>query len=353
MRAGILTGGGDAPGINAVIRGFVKTLKKNEPGMTVVGFEDGFRGMLESRYVILDRRRVSGILHKGGTILGTTNRDNPFAMIVNGKTVDMSDMAVETYHRLKLDCLAVIGGDGTLSIAGKFVEKGLDIIAVPKTIDNDFPGTDMTFGFMTAVNAATSALDALHTTAESHHRVHILETMGRDAGWIALYSGLAGGADVILVPEIPFEMNSVLRKISERKRSGKKFSIIVAAEGAFEKGSEKIYGRTGNLGGIGNHLEKRLGEYGIDARTTALGHIQRGGSPCSCDRIIATGYGCEAARLFLDEVYNRAVVLRGGDMTNVSIRELTGKTKNIEKSNLVLAAAREVGISFGGAGNEG
>lgn len=343
MRVGLLTGGGDAPGLNAVIRACVKTFKNCEEDITVYGFRDGFKGMVTRNYYELDEATASGILHLGGTILGTTNRDNPFAFNEGGIISDKSGVALEVYRELKLDCLIVIGGDGTLRIAHELSQIGINIVGVPKTIDNDLVLTDTTFGFMSAVAVATDALDRLHTTAESHHRISILETMGRDAGWIALYAGVAGGADVILIPEIPYNIASICQKIESRRLQGKKFSLIVMAEGAIEQGVSQ-QGEKGKRGFI---LQEDLERQGIETRCTVLGHLQRGGSPVSYDRIIATEYGFEAARLVLKKNYNRMVSLKGLDIISVPLEKVSGVTKQVPLDHNLILASRALGISFG------
>ncbi len=294
-------------------------------------------------FVELDQSSVSGILHIGGTILGTTNRDNPFAFKEHGEVTDKSQMAVDVYHSLGLECLVVIGGDGTLNIAHELSELGLKIIGVPKTIDNDLVLTEVTFGFMSAVSVATEALDRLHTTAESHHRVSILETMGRDAGWIALFAGVAGGADVILIPEIPYNVDSVHQKILQRRKKGKKFSLIVMAEGAKEEGVTLSDKKTKMSYVLEDALEKR----GFESRCTVLGHLQRGGSPVSYDRIIATEYGYQAARLIIERKFNQVLVLQGSEITSVALDRVSGLTKFVPVDHNLIMASRAIGVSFG------
>jgi len=296
-RLGILTGGGDAPGLNAVIRAVAKVAEA--AGAELYGFLDGYSGLIRGNYRKMERHDISGLLHRGGTVLGTNNRDNPFNFPVREGDEpvykDMSDTALENMDKLHIDCLVVIGGDGSLAIARELTGKGARIIGVPKTIDNDMQGTDQTFGFDTAVTTATEALDKLHTTAESHHRVMVLELMGRYAGWISLYSGVAGGADVILIPEIPWKMEKVAEKILSRQKEGKPFSIIVAAEGAKMPDGEKVVRETikgsgdpVRLGGISYRIAEMVEKAtGFESRATILGHVQRGGSPSPFDRILA------------------------------------------------------------------
>lgn len=347
MRVGILTGGGDAPGLNAVIRACAKSLYNEFNAERVIGFRDGFKGMVLKDYVELKEENLTGLLHRGGTILGTTNRDNPFKFLMDGQVTDMSFVVVENYKLLNLDCLIVIGGDGTLAIAHELSLLGINVIGVPKTIDNDLALTDTTFGFMTAVDMATEALDRLHTTAESHHRVNILETMGRNAGWIALYSGVAGGADVILIPEIPYHLDKVIEKINERKNKGKKFSIIVIAEGAIEKGADQIYQEKDRLGGIGNKLAGQLEKEGIEARCTVLGHLQRGGTPNAYDRLIATRYGYMAAQKVARREYNMVVINNGSKLLSVPLGQVSGIIKKVPIDNHLIRGAAAIGVSFG------
>lgn len=343
MRVGLLTGGGDAPGLNAVIRACVKTFRNHHDPIEVFGFRDGFKGMLNSDYIEFDEASASGILHLGGTILGTTNRDNPFAINENGQIVDKSSVVLDVYKNLNLDCLIVIGGDGTLHIAYELSLLGINVIGVPKTIDNDLVLTDMTFGFMSAVAVATDALDRLHTTAESHHRVSILETMGRDAGWIALYAGVAGGADITLIPEIPYNIESIIQKIENRSKQGKKFSLIIMAEGSVEKNARE----QGKKGKRGFMLQETLEKKGIETRCTVLGHLQRGGSPVCYDRIIATEYGFEAAKLAIKKEYSLMVSLKGSDIVTVPLEEVSGITRSVAKDHNLILASRSIGISFG------
>lgn len=358
MKIGVLTGGGDCPGINAVLRAVVKTAV-NEYGWEVIGFRDGFRGLVLNDFCPLAPTDVMGILVRGGTILGSSNRDDPFNFRLeeNGRVhyEDLSGQALRNAEEHGLACLLVIGGDGTLSCALDFIKKGLRVIGIPKTIDNDLNGTDLTFGFMTAVDTATDALEKLHTTAESHHRVMVLEVMGRYAGWIALYSGVAGGADVILIPEIPYNLARVAAKIQERKAKGKTFSIVVAAEGArAEDGGPVIRRRVEGspdpvrLGGIGRRVAAELEELtGSEARVTVLGHLQRGGKPSAFDRILATRYGATAVHLAANEQFNRMVSLQGQTITSVPLEKEVTKTKTVPPEGGLVQAAKNTGIGFG------
>jgi 6-phosphofructokinase 1 len=336
----------------------VKTARSRY-GLEVIGFLDGFHGLITNRYRVLEMADVSGILHRGGTILGTSNRDNPFRFPVkeNGRTVyrDVSDQAIAHLKGLEIDVLVVVGGDGSLNIAHELGRKGVRVIGVPKTIDNDLFATDVTFGFDTAVTTATEALDKLHTTAESHHRIMILEVMGRYGGWIALHAGLAGGADVILIPEIPFELSRIAEKIEERRAGGKLFSIIVVAEGAAEKEGQMVVARTVEestdpvrLGGIGQLVADRLAKMtGLETRVTVLGHLQRGGSPTAFDRILSTRFGVRAAEMAAEGPWGHMVALKGKDLASVPLEEAVKQLKKVDPEGELVKAARAVGISFG------
>jgi len=357
MRIGILTGGGDCPALNAVIRAAVKTSVGY--GWEVVGIEEGFDGLVHCKTRPMSAATVSGILHLGGTILGTTNAANPFIYPTrgeDGKVIerDISDTVVANFKKLELDALIVIGGDGTLDIAQKFFEKGIPIVGVPKTIDNDIGGTVITFGFDTAVNTARDALDRLHTTAESHRRVMVVEVMGRHAGWIALHSGVAGGADVILIPEIPYDIAKVADTINERERRGKHFSIVVVAEGAFPKegtltfAAAKEAGREQRLGGVGERVAAAITERtGKETRVVVLGHLQRGGPPTTFDRVLGTRFGAAAARLVKKGQFGRMVALMPPDVESVLIPEAISKMKRVPPNSDIIESAREIGISFG------
>ncbi|MDI6907380.1 MAG: ATP-dependent 6-phosphofructokinase [Thermoanaerobacterales bacterium] len=357
-RIGILTGGGDAPGLNAVIRAVTKTAAHF--GYGVVGFEDGFGGLLQGRARVLTPRDVVGILPKGGTILGTTNRDNPFHYPVedDGQTVykDASDLAMANIAREGVDVLIVVGGDGSLTIARDFYQKkGLPVIGVPKTIDNDLAATDQTFGFDTALTTAMEALDKLHTTAESHHRVMVLEVMGRYAGWIALAAGLAGGADVILIPEIPFDIEKVREKVLARKADGKHFSIIVVAEGARPRGGEMVVKRVVResfdqirLGGIGEVVGEQVERLtGMETRVTVLGHLQRGGSPTAFDRLLATRLGAAAVELAAAGRFGQMVCLKGGAVASVPLAEAVGGMRAVPLDGDLIRTARYLGLCLG------
>ena len=356
-RLGILTGGGDAPGLNAVIRAAVKTAIY-EYGCEVIGIRDGYDGLIDENGLIpLGIEQVRGILPRGGTILGTANRGNPFGrnVIQNGKevTIDVSDQIVEGIRRLELDALLVLGGDGTMHSAHALFLKGAPIIGVPKTIDNDIGGTEVTFGFDTAVTTATEAIDKLHTTAEAHHRVMVLEVMGRDAGFIALHSGVSGGADVILIPEIPFKYEAVVRKVHWRVERGMLFSIIVVSEGAKPVKGEQVFSRAGDeiytprLGGIAHRVGEYIEEQGFETRVTILGHVQRGGTPSPFDRWLATRYGAAAVRLAAQGRFDRMVSLQAGKITDVPIAEAIALPKRVDINGDAVRTARGMSIAFG------
>ena len=356
-RVGILTGGGDAPGLNAVIRAAVKTAI-HQYGCEVFGIRNGYDGFLEEGGVIpLGLKEVRGILPRGGTILGAANRGNPYArkVVRDGRevTIDVSDEIVKGIRNLQLDALLVLGGDGTLRIAHELYEKGVPVIGVPKTIDNDIGGTDVTFGFDTALTTATEALDHLHTTAESHHRVMVLELMGRDAGFIALHSGVAGGADVILIPEIPFQFESVVDKVRQRVERGMLFSIIAISEGAKPLGGAQVFSRSGDevyvprLGGIGQTLGEYIEKSGFETRVTVLGHLQRGGTPTPFDRWLATRYGAAAVRLAAEGRFDHMVALVSGRIVDVPLEEALAVPKRVDVQGDAVLTARGIGISFG------
>jgi 6-phosphofructokinase 1 len=330
LKVGVLSGGGDAPGINAVVRAIVRKGILNY-GYEIVGIRDGWRGLLENEYMPLDLEAASGILPRGGSILGTS-RTNPF------KSKEDAERVVRNAKEQGLAAIIVIGGDDTLSVASKMGELGLRCVGVPKTIDNDLMGTDYTFGFMTAVATATEALDRLHTTAETHQRVMILEVMGRNAGWIALEAGLAGGADAILIPEKPFDIKQVCKYIRQRQKRGRNFSIIVVAEGAKPRGGKEVvysgsvdaFGHV-RLGGIGYYLGKEIEKcLGIETRVVVLGHLQRGGSPMAFDRILATQYGIGAIDLVHKKKFGYMIALQGNKVVRVLLKDIVGKRKTVD-----------------------
>ncbi|MBV9492765.1 MAG: ATP-dependent 6-phosphofructokinase [Acidobacteria bacterium] len=349
-RIGILTGGGDCPGLNAVIRAVVRTATRDHD-LEVVGIQFGFEGLLTNAIIPLTPESIRGILPKGGTLLRTTNRGNPFDFPhVDGTRIDRSSECVTNIGELGLDGIIAIGGDGTLRIAQRLADMGVPMVAVPKTIDNDLAATDYTFGFMTAVAVATEAVDRLHTTAESHDRVMILEVMGRNAGWIALYSGLAGGADIILIPEIPYDPQAIIESIHSREGTGSKFDIIVVAEGAKRVGGEESYldKASRRLGGIAYQVAADIAQaIDLEIRVTVLGHIQRGGSPIAFDRLLSSRFGKAAADLVAKQKWGEMVALRGDDIISVPIRDAVSNPKYVEPHNEMVATARSLGVSFG------
>jgi phosphofructokinase-like protein len=354
-RIGVLTGGGDAPGLNAVIRAVVKAAANCRA--QVIGLEDSFDGLIEpGRARPLAPRDVTGILRVGGTILGTTNRGNPFAYPLETRSgpADYSERCLEMYRDLQLDAVIVIGGDGTLAIAYEFQKKGMPIVGVPKTIDNDIVGTNSTFGFDSAVSFATDAIDRLHTTAEAHRRIMVVEVMGRYAGWIAINAGIGGGADVILIPEIPYEIDKVAARITERDAWGAKFSIVVVAEGAKPMGGavsvvrSASLGTVERLGGIGvrvaEQLEQRTGK---ESRCVVLGHLQRGGAPTSFDRVLATRLGRKAVDLVMKGQFGYMVANHPPDIGAVPLADIVGKTKQVPLDSDLIETARSIGIALG------
>jgi ATP-dependent phosphofructokinase / diphosphate-dependent phosphofructokinase len=354
-RIGVLTGGGDAPGLNAVIRAVVKAAHNCRA--QVIGLEDSFDGLIEpGRARPLAPRDVTGILRVGGTILGTTNRGNPFAYPLETLSgpVDYSERCLEMYRDLKLDAVIVIGGDGTLAIAYEFQKKGMPIVGVPKTIDNDIVGTNSTFGFDSAVAFATDAIDRLHTTAEAHRRIMVVEVMGRYAGWIAICAGIGGGADVILIPEIPFDIEKVARRITERDAWGAKFSIVVVAEGAKPLGGARSVvksasvGTVERLGGIGARVAEQLERgTGKESRCVVLGHLQRGGAPTSFDKVLATRLGRKAVDLVMKGQFGCMVANHPPDIGAVPLADIVGKIKQVPLDSDLIETARSIGIAFG------
>jgi 6-phosphofructokinase 1 len=354
-KIGVLTGGGDAPGLNAVIRAVVKAA--HNARVQVVGLEDSFDGLVyPEKSRILTPRDVTGILRLGGTILGTVNRGNPFAEPIQTPdgTFDYADRVVEMFQKMELDALVCIGGDGTLAISYEFYKKGIPLVCVPKTIDNDIVGTTSCFGFDTAVAFATDAIDRLHSTAEAHKRIIVVEVMGRYAGWIALHSGVAGGADVILIPEIPYDLEKVAECVRNREKFGARFSIVVVAEGAHAKNQraalieEAHGGFAERLGGEGNrcatHLEKLTGK---ETRYVVLGHLQRGGTPTGFDRTLATRFGGKAVELILKGQFGKMVANHPPDLVPIPLGEVVGKTKTVPLDYDLLTTARALGVSFG------
>jgi phosphofructokinase-like protein len=355
QRIGISTGGGDCPGLNAVIRAAVKSAI-SKYGWEVIGIEDGFDGLIDlSKSRPLTLKDVSGILPRGGTILGTTNRGNPFCYkkVFDGKEqiIDISDQVIANARALGLDAVIVIGGDGSQKIGLELHEKGLNVVGVPKTIDNDLSATEITFGFDTALHTATDAIDKIHTTAESHHRIMVVEVMGRDTGWIALEAGIAGAAHVILIPEIPFQIENVIEFVKKRESTGKRFSIVVVAEGCKIDHVRKHFEherREAPRGSVGTVIGDAIGLLAKrEVRVTVLGHIQRGGSPSPYDRILSTRFGVAAVELIAQQKFGRMVTLREGEMSSCEISEAVGKVKCVDPESQLVKMARAIGICFG------
>ena len=375
-KVAILTNGGDAPGLNAVIRAIVKTARTY--GVECYGFIEGYKGLLENNYVKLDLQgNASGLLTKGGTIIGTSNATNVFnyKVVNEDGTVeykDLSDVCVENIKNAGFDCIFTLGGDGTQKSSRDFSLKGVNCIGVPKTIDNDVAHTDMTFGYNTAVSIAAEALDRLHTTAEAHHRIMVLEVMGRYAGWLALEAAIAGGADVALIPEIPYDINKVVEKVNERRARGKEFTIVVTSEGAMPKDGTLTVKKTLDdgkgldnirLGGVGEKIANELEELtGMAARNTTLGYVQRGGVPSAFDRVLSTKYGVKAMELAMDGIFNVLVTYKQGTMSYVSLEDVVGANKvvgaasgNTKESNIrkikmdddLVKVARSLGMCLG------
>ncbi|MEM0982390.1 MAG: ATP-dependent 6-phosphofructokinase [Planctomycetota bacterium] len=358
-RIGILTGGGDCPGLNAVIRAVAKDALYHD--IEVFGIEDGFLGLIEDRIQPLRREHVSGILTQGGTILGSSNKADPTNFQVgndaDGKPImkDMTEVCMTHLEASGIEALVVIGGDGTMSCAKPFADRGINCVGVPKTIDNDLWGTDMTFGFTTAVANATDALDKVHTTAASHNRVMVVEVLGRNAGWLCLHAGVASGADVLLLPEIPFDLEEIKEVVEVRANRGRRYTIICASEGAKPKGGDVIVERIVEdapdpvrLGGVGKYVADQVEEMtGVESRYVVLGHVQRGGTPVAADRVLATRFGHAAARLITAGEKNRLVVLHEGELSDVEIQSAAGKQRLVEPDdNDLIDAARSVYTSF-------
>jgi 6-phosphofructokinase 1 len=370
LNIGILTSGGDTPGINAAIRGIGKTALSYQ-GVQLIGFKDGFRGIMENRTVEFDNKMLSGILTLGGTILGTS-REKPYKMMVAGQERDMTDVIVENYNRNHLDVLVCIGGNGTQKNAYHLAKAGLNIITLPKTIDNDIVHTDATFGFDTALGIATEAIDRLHSTASSHHRIILVEIMGHKAGWLALGAGIAGGADVILIPEIPYSIKTIADSILERKKQGKSFSIVAVAEGAMSKDFAKMYRQleekienesdkdkkallkaerkdmdkihATNTIRLANQLQELTG---IDTRVTILGHLQRGGTPSAYDRLLATKLGTACFEFIQKKEFGKMVAVQNSEIVAIPLEKVVKKIKNVPPDHPWIKSARSVGTCLG------
>lgn len=356
MRVGMLTSGGDCQALNATMRGVAKSLYKMFDDVEIIGFEDGYKGLIYADYHMLKSSDFSGILTKGGTILGTSRQPFKLMRVPDEYGLDKVEAMKHTYKKLRLECLVVLGGNGSQKTANLLREEGLNVVSLPKTIDNDLWGTDMTFGFHSAVEVATNAIDCIHTTAASHGRVFIVEVMGHKVGWLTLYAGLAGGADIILLPEIPYDVDVVVNAIKERTRQGKRFSILAVAEGAIskedaslskkelkeKKKNQVVYPSVAYE--IGAMITERTGQ---EVRVTVPGHTQRGGEPCPFDRVLSTRLGAEAANLIKEKKYGYMVAVKGDDITAVPLQEVAGRLKTVDPESTIIKEAKRVGISFG------
>jgi phosphofructokinase-like protein len=357
-KIGILTGGGDCPGLNAVIRSVSKSLLRK--GYKIIGFKDGFKGFVENDFIEIDDRTVSGIITKGGTILGTSNVANPFRYTLSpygslDEPADLSDIVKEIFRSHNLECLITIGGDGTQNIGYKIHQMGFGVIGVPKTIDNDLAATDYTFGYDTALTVATEAVDRVHTTAESHDRVLIVETMGRYAGWIALRAAIAGGGDLVLIPEIEYDTKSIVDYLRKRRERGKNFSIVVVAEGVKDVSGNVVISRVDEkstdpirLGGISYKIAELIEKNtGFETRVVVLGHLQRGGTPTPFDRWLSTCFGVKAASLVEERRFGRMVAIKGQDFVDVDLKDAIGQLKRVDKNSFEVKSALSIGMSFG------
>ena len=356
-RIGLLTSGGDCQALNATMRGVVKGLANVCDELEVYGFLNGYKGLIYGDYRILDTKEFSGILTKGGTILGSSRQHFKLMRVPDENGLDKVEAMKHTYHKLRLDCLVILGGNGTQKTANLLREEGLNVIHLPKTIDNDIYGTDMTFGFYSAVNIATEAIDCIHTTAASHNRVFIVEVMGHKVGWLTLYAGMAGGADIILLPEIPYDIDKVVGKINERSKAGKGFTILAVAEGAISKEDaalskkelkKKMAADAQKYPCVSYKVAAEILEKtGQEIRVTVPGHTQRGGSPCPYDRVLSTRYGAEAARAIMDADYGCMIGLVDGKMKRVPLGECAGKLKTVDPKSSIITEAKMTSISFG------
>lgn len=355
-RIGMLTSGGDCQALNATMRGVAKSLYNMFDDVEMIGFEDGYKGLIYADYHILKSSDFSGILTQGGTILGTSRQPFKLMRTPDENGLDKVEAMKHTYRKLKLSCLVVLGGNGSQKTANMLSEEGLNVVSLPKTIDNDLWGTDMTFGFQSAVDVATNAIDCIHTTAASHGRVFIVEVMGHKVGWLTLYAGLAGGADIILLPEIPYDINLVCDALSKRSKAGKRFSILAVAEGAISKEDARMSKKELKekkkssmvYPSVAYEIGARIQEVnGSEVRVTVPGHMQRGGEPCAYDRVLATRLGAAAARLIAEEEYGYMVAVKNNDITKVPLAEVAGKLKTVDPECSMIKEAKMVGISFG------
>ena len=354
-RIGILTSGGDCQALNAAMRGVVKGLSNSLNELEVYGFYDGYKGLIYGNYRLLTAKDFSGILTKGGTILGTSRQPFKLMRVPDENGLDKVEAMKHTYHKLNLDCIVILGGNGTQKTANLLREEGLNVIHLPKTIDNDIYGTDETFGFQSAIEVATEAIDCIHTTAASHNRIFIVEVMGHKVGWLTLYAGIAGGADIILIPEIPYDIDKVVEAIEKRSRAGKGFTILAVAEGAMSKEdaalSKKEYKeklKKRKYPSVSYEVAAQIGEKsGNEVRVTVPGHMQRGGSPCPYDRVLCTRLGAAAAKLILNDDYGYMVGMINGETQKVPLQEVSGRLKMVQPDSSIISEAKQIGISFG------
>ena len=355
MRVGMLTSGGDCQSLNATMRGVAKTLYNNVKEIEIIGFLEGYKGLMHEEYKIMKPSDFSGILTEGGTIIGTSRQPFKLMRVIGEDGFDKVEAMKKTYKKLNLDCLVVLGGNGSQKTANLLREEGLNVVSLPKTIDNDLWGTDMTFGFQSAVNIASDAIDCIHTTAASHGRVFIVEVMGHKVGWLTLHAGMASGADIILIPEIPYDIDKVVEAIEKRTREGKRFSILAVAEGAISKEDAKLKKKeykeklaNRKYPSIAYELAEQIEkETDKEVRITVPGHTQRGGTPCAYDRVFATRVGAKAAELILNEEYGYMVAMRNGETVKVPLEEVAGKLKYVDPNCGLIKEARTIGISFG------
>ncbi len=357
LRIGLLTSGGDCQALNATMRGVVKGLSNNVKDLEVYGFMNGYKGLIYGDYRMLTSKDFSGILTRGGTILGTSRQPFKLMRVPDENGLNKVEAMTQTYHKLRLDCLVILGGNGTQKTANLLREEGLNIIHLPKTIDNDIWGTDMTFGFYSAVNIATEAIDCIHTTASSHQRVFIVEVMGHKVGWLTLYAGIASGADVILIPEIPYDIDKVAAAIEKRRQNGSGFTILAVAEGAISKEDaalpkkelkKKMEMISKKYPSVSYKIAKEIEEKtGMEIRVTVPGHTQRGGSPCPYDRVLSTRIGSEAAQLIMDGQFGYMVGIINGKIKKVPLESCAGKLKTVTPDDQVVQDAKRIGISFG------
>ena len=355
MRVGMLTSGGDCQSLNATMRGVAKTLYNNVKEIEIIGFLEGYKGLMHEEYKIMKPSDFSGILTEGGTIIGTSRQPFKLMRVIGEDGFDKVEAMKKTYKKLNLDCLVVLGGNGSQKTANLLREEGLNVVSLPKTIDNDLWGTDMTFGFQSAVNIASDAIDCIHTTAASHGRVFIVEVMGHKVGWLTLHAGMASGADIILIPEIPYDIDKVVEAIEKRTREGKRFSILAVAEGAISKEDAKLSKKEYKAKlaarpypSVSYEIGKRIKEKtGQEIRVTIPGHTQRGGSPCPYDRVLSTRFGAAAAQMIMERDYGKLVGIKNGEIVRIPLEEVAGKLKTVDPNASIIKEAKAVGISFG------